>query len=75
LLSPADSPQPGDVFLMQFNREPQHVGIFGDYQSGPAGALSIIHAYAPVRSVVESRLDESFRRRVIAVFSYPGIES
>jgi cell wall-associated NlpC family hydrolase len=61
----------GDVVLMKFNEQPQHVAILGDYVHG---GLSLIHAYAPVRKVVESRMDESFRSLVLAAFSYPGVQ-
>jgi cell wall-associated NlpC family hydrolase len=62
----------GDVVLMLFDNEPQHVGLLGDYVHG---GLSIIHAYARMRKVVESRFDDQFRAKVIAAFSYPGVEA
>lgn len=73
LLLPASTPhQAGDVVLMQFTGEPQHVGIFGDYRTG--SGLSIIHAYAPLRRVVEHRLDDTWRARIVAAWRFPGVE-
>lgn len=64
------APDVGCVALMRFEREPQHLGIFGDY---PGGGLSLIHAYASNRKVVEHRLDENWRGRIVAVFDLPGV--
>lgn len=60
-----------DVVLMLFNNEPQHVGLLGDY---PHGGFSLIHAYAPMRRVVEARFDEQFSAKVVAAFRYPNLE-
>jgi hypothetical protein len=60
-----------DIVLMVYDNEPQHVGLLGDYVHG---GLSIIHAYARIRKVVESRFDDQFRAKVIAAFRYPEIE-
>jgi len=67
----ADGPALGRVAVMRFQDEPQHMGIFGDY---PAGGLSLIHAYAEVRKVVEHRFDETWAARVLAVYIIPGVE-
>jgi NlpC/P60 family putative phage cell wall peptidase len=68
---PFEMAQPGDVFLMKFDGEPQHVGFFGAYQYG---GFSLIHSYANARKVVESRMDEQWRSRIIATFVLPGVE-
>lgn len=68
---PHEKAQPGDVFLMKFDGEPQHVGFLGDY---PHGGFSLIHSYANARKVVESRMDEQWRERIVAMFVLPGVE-
>jgi cell wall-associated NlpC family hydrolase len=62
--------EPGMVALMRFDREPQHLGFIGDYKFG---GLSMIHAYAWSRKVVEHRLDDVWRRRIVALFELPGV--
>lgn len=62
--------QPGDVVLMAFDGDPSHMGILGDY---PHGGLSLIHAYAPLRKVVECRLDEVWLARIVSAYRLPGV--
>ena len=57
--------QVGDVALFAFKGQPQHLAILGDYY---AGGLSMIHAFALARRVVETRLDESWP--MIGVFRF-----
>ena len=66
--------QAGDVALMRFEREPQHVGILGGGENSSltqARNLSLIHCYQGVGKVVEHRLDEKWQRRIVAVFKVP----
>lgn len=58
-------PEPGDVLLMRFEEEPHHLGIAGDYVYG---GLSLIHAYGTAGKVVEHRLDDLWRGRIVAVY-------
>jgi len=69
-MTKADGPALGRVAVMRFQNEPQHLGIFGDY---PGGGLSLIHAYAEARKVVEHRFDETWAARVLAVYIIPGV--
>jgi hypothetical protein len=48
--------------------------VVGDYVHG---GLSLIHAYngAGVNKVVEHRLDESWRRRIVAAWQFRGVEA
>lgn len=62
-------PQPGGVFVMAFDTEPQHMGFFADYR----GSLSIIHALNRNKCVVEHRLDRIWRDRIVATFIVPGV--
>lgn len=69
---PTDSAREGDVVLIRFQDEPQHVAILAPYVYG---GLSIIHAYsraAPGR-VVEHRMADVWRARVAEAFAYPGV--
>lgn len=63
--------QPGDVGVFRFRDEPHHVGLIGDAPYG--GELTVIHADSSptVRCVVEHRLDEWWRERLVAVFRRP----
>jgi cell wall-associated NlpC family hydrolase len=61
----ARGPEPGDVLLMRFEEEPHHLGIAGDYVYG---GLSLIHAYGTAGKVVEHRLDDLWRGRIVAVY-------
>lgn len=69
---PVSEIRPGDVVLFNFNGAPSHAAIVGDY---PAGGLSIIHAYAVTRKVVESRFDEGWASRVAAAYRLPGVNA
>jgi cell wall-associated NlpC family hydrolase len=54
--------QAGDVLMMRFTGEPQHVGIYtGD---------TLIHAYESVGKVVEHRMDDKWLRRIVRVYRF-----
>lgn len=57
--------QAGDVLLMRFGREPQHLAIFA--------GNSIIHAYEPIGRVVEHGIDAAWKRRVVRVYRFAGV--
>lgn len=67
---PSTDAAPGMVALMRFESEPQHVAVIGDHPDG----LSIIHALASSRQVVEHRLDPVWLSRIVAVYRIPGVE-
>lgn len=54
---------PGDVLLMHFTREAQHLALVTD--------RGILHAYQQIGRVVEHRLDETWRRRIVAAYRFP----
>lgn len=58
---------PGDVLLMRFERDPQHVAIVTD--------CGIIHSYLSARKVVEHRIDDVWRARILAAYELPGVAS
>ncbi len=66
--------QPGDVALMRIDGNARHVGIVSSYAlpvtGGEPTSLSLIHAYAPARKVVEHRLDDMWQRRIVTGFRF-----
>lgn len=66
--------QPGDACLMRIDGTARHLGIIGEYccaaDSAKARYLTLIHAYAPARRVVEHRLDVQWRERAVAAFRF-----
>lgn len=60
--------EPGDILLLIIDNNPQHLGIVGAYND----ELTLIHAYAPARGVVEHRLDEDWRARIVAAYRFAG---
>jgi cell wall-associated NlpC family hydrolase len=61
----------GAVVALQVDKDPQHLGIVGDYRHG---GYSIIHAASAAGRVIETRL--MFARNLIlrGVYRLPGIE-
>lgn len=68
---PADALAPGVVALMRFDAEPQHLAIVADYLYG---GHSIAHALMQSRRVVEHRLDDLWRGRIVSLYALPGVE-
>lgn len=62
------SPKPAAIGLFKIDGSARHLALFGEKD----GALTLIHAYAPARKVVEHRFDESWQTRLVAVFSLPA---
>ena len=58
--------RPGDVALFAIERRPQHLAIISDYPV--VGELGMIHAYAPARHVIEHRLDEGWREKMVGAW-------
>lgn len=54
--------QPGDVLLMTFTGEPQHLAIYT--------GSTIIHAYSIVKKVTEHTLSAKWRRRICGAYRY-----
>lgn len=69
-MSRTDTPGVGDVLLMRFAEEPQHLGIVVPYVWG---GLSLVHALARAGKVVEHRLAPVWRARVVQGYSMPGV--
>lgn len=60
----------GMVVVFSISRQPQHIGILGDWVHG---GLSLIHASAPLGGVVETRFVPAKNLRVRGVFDLPGV--
>lgn len=52
--------QAGDIFLMRFNKDPQHLAIFT--------GENIIHSWQIPGQVVEHRLDEDWAQRIVSIY-------
>jgi cell wall-associated NlpC family hydrolase len=59
-------PEPGDVLLIRFERNPMHVAIM-------TTGRNIIHAYANAKEVVEHRLDGLWATRIVECYQMPGL--
>lgn len=67
---PVSALEPGLIVVMRFATEPQHFAIVAEH---PQGGLSLIHALAFSRKVVEHRLDETWSARIVAAYRLPGV--
>ena len=65
---------PGDVIVIRFDADPQHLSIVADYAHG---GLSMIHALdRPGHErgkVLEHRLPPHYVRRIVAAYALPGV--
>ncbi|MGZ9713895.1 C40 family peptidase [Glaciimonas sp. GNP009] len=58
--------QPGDILLMRFDSEPQHLAI--------CAGETIIHSYLNVGMVCEHRLSSMWAARIVAVYRFKELE-
>lgn len=58
---------PGDALLFAIGGHPMHFGLLTD-------SNTFIHAYLGARRVVEHRLDDKWRRRIIRAYRFRGVE-
>ena len=61
-LSRVHDMQPGDVLLMRFAGEPQHLAI--------CAGETIIHSYSQVGKVCEHRLADVWRARIVRIYRF-----
>lgn len=54
---------PGDVLLMRFSEEPQHVAIY-------TASDTIIHSYEAAGKVCEHRLSSVWRARIVKIYRF-----
>lgn len=62
---PVSEMREGDVLLMRFTGEPQHIAIHA--------GNTIIHAYEHVGRVVEHRFADVWRARVVKAYRFEGV--
>lgn len=60
----------GAVLAMQTDKQPQHLGIVGDYRHG---GFSLIHAHTLAGRVIETRLMPAKNLVVRGIYRMPGI--
>ena len=65
--------QPGDVLLMRFSGDPQHLAIYAGW-SDVYQAEGIIHAWLQARNVAEHVLTDEWRNRIVRVYRFRGVE-
>lgn len=61
----AAAPAAGDILLMRFVTEPQHLAVC----AGP----TIVHAYERIGRTVEHDLDARWRRRIVRVYRFKDL--
>lgn len=61
---------PGDVLVFTEPSYPCHCGIVTEKH----GTLYFVHGYAKRRKVIEEHLSEEWWRKIVGVFSWPGLE-
>lgn len=59
-------PANGDVLLMRFKGDPQHLAI--------CAGETIIHAWAEPGAVAENDFTDLWRRRVVRIYEFVGVE-
>lgn len=64
--------QAGDILLMRFNSDPQHLALFAGH-SPVYQAEGIIHAWLQARKVCEHILTDEWRSRIVRVYRFTGI--
>ena len=62
----------GAVLVMQTDKEPQHMGIVGDYRHG---GWSLIHASSSAGRAVETRLMFARNQVLRGIYRLPGVAS
>ena len=58
--------QPGDILLMRFAGEPQHLAVLTDDNT-------IVHAYASIEKVCEQRLAQVWAARIVRAYRLTGL--
>lgn len=66
-----DEARVGDILLLNIEGRPQHLALVSDYHH--TESLGMIHAYAPMRKVVEHRLDEMWQGAIEQRYRVPEL--
>lgn len=64
--------QPGDVLLMRFAGDPQHLAIYAGFND-QSQSETIIHAEIKARKVCEHRLSDEWRGYIVRVYRFRGV--
>lgn len=64
---PIQEVEAGDVILFRVDRDPQHFGVV----TAKTPEVYFVHSFSKIGMVVENRLDDFWRRRVVAVYVFP----
>lgn len=67
-----DTMQPGDVLLMKFDGDPQHLAIYAGW-SDVYQDEGIIHAWLQAKKVAENRMTDEWRSRIVRVYRFRGV--
>lgn len=69
--SSTDNIEIGDITLMSLNQLqiPHHVGIISDYSDQSFG---LIHCYSSIGRVVEHRMNDVWKNRILHLYRYKG---
>jgi hypothetical protein len=62
---PIEEIAPGDILLFRFHKNPQHVAFVTDRNDGD---FSILHCYSTSNYVVEHRLDDKWKKLIVAAY-------
>lgn len=69
----SESLSQGDIILMRFTNNPQHVAIISDIKLDNTQPdkkhISIIHAYQQNEGVVEHNLSHNWRKRIVKIYN------
>jgi cell wall-associated NlpC family hydrolase len=69
-----DAIKPGDVLLMKFDSDPQHLAIYAGFNPA-AGSETIIHAEIRARKVCEHGFNDQWRGFVVRAYRFTGAEA
>jgi len=67
-----DEMRVGHILLLNIEGRPQHLALVSDYQH--TESFGMIHAYAPMRKVVEHRLDGMWQNAIEQRYRVPGLD-
>lgn len=69
-MQPIDQIELGAVLVLAVHRDPQHLGIVGDYRHG---GWSLIHAASQAKRVIETRLMFAAGCELRGIYRLPGV--
>jgi len=66
--NPARKPKEGYIGLFEIDGTARHLGVFAKQKH----YITLIHAYAPARQVVEHRFDAQWQEKLVKIFRLPS---